>query len=69
MGLRIMVFHGRRLRIWRARFLRWGRNGEAETMSLAQEKKMLGDNADEIIKSNLTWADGLLNKALSLKMN
>ena len=42
-----------------------GRNRkQAETMSLAQEKKMLGDNADEIIKSNLTWADGLLNKGI-----
>ena len=25
---------------------------------------MLGDNADEIIKSNLTWADGLMNKGI-----
>ena len=41
-----------------------GETAEAETMSLAQEKKMLGDNADEIIKSNLTWADGLLNKGI-----
>tara|TARA_B000000609_G_scaffold35945_1_gene25303 strand:- start:1113 stop:1934 length:822 start_codon:yes stop_codon:yes gene_type:complete len=37
---------------------------EAETISLAQEKKMLGDNADEIIKSNLIWADGLKGKGI-----
>ena len=39
-------------------------SAEAETTSLAQEKKMLGENADEIIKSNLTWADGLMNKGI-----
>lgn len=42
-------------------------SAEEETTSLAQEKKMLGDNADEIIKSNLTWADGLLNKGIISK--
>ena len=39
-------------------------SAEEETTSLAQEKKMLGENADEIIKSNLIWADGLMNKGI-----
>ena len=35
-----------------------------EQLSLAQEKKALGENADEIIKSNMTWADSLVNKGI-----
>ena len=30
--------------------------------SIEAEKKILGANADEIIKSNLVWADSLLDK-------
>jgi hypothetical protein len=44
-----------------------GANAEAETLSIAQEKKMLGENADEIIKSNITWANGLVNKGIISK--
>ena len=41
-----------------------GANAEAETLSVAQEKQMLGENADEIIKSNITWANGLKGKGV-----
>jgi len=41
-----------------------GVNAEAETLSIAQEKKALGENADEIIKSNITWANGLVGKGI-----
>lgn len=37
---------------------------QEEQLSLAQERKALGENADEIIRSNMTWADSLANKGI-----
>lgn len=37
-------------------------DGQVTQASIAEEKKILGANADEIIKSNLVWADSLLDK-------
>lgn len=37
---------------------------QEEQLSLSQERKALGENADEIIRSNMTWADSLANKGI-----
>lgn len=41
-----------------------GISQQEEQLSLAQERKALGENADEIIRSNMTWADSLANKGI-----
>ena len=42
-------------------------NAEAQALDMAQEKQALGANADEIITSNVKWADGLVQKGIISK--
>lgn len=39
-------------------------NAEAMAVDMAQEKQALGANADEIITSNVNWANGLVSKGI-----
>lgn len=39
-------------------------DGEATQQSIAEEKKLLGENAEAIIRSNIKWADGLYKKGV-----
>lgn len=41
-----------------------GSAAQEDAISIAQERRELGDNADEILKSNMQWADGLHNKGI-----
>ena len=41
-----------------------GENAAAMKMDIERERKALGNNADEIIRSNIGWADGMLRKGV-----